>query len=117
MVRTLLAAKEVSEQLFKILSEKSEGNPLYVEEILRQLQETGGLAVEGGEARLSRADVTVPATIHDIIAARVDRLAEGLKHTLQGAAVVGRRFGVSLVSRVPKVSPNQVAGHLRELHG
>jgi len=117
MVRTLLAVEEVSEQLFKFLAERSEGNPLYVEEILRQLQETGGLAIEGGEARLSRADVSVPATIHDIIAARVDRLTEGLKQTLQGAAVVGRRFGVSLVSRVLKVAPNEVAEHLRELHG
>ena len=33
MVRTLLGAEEVSEQLFKILADKSEGNPLYVEEI------------------------------------------------------------------------------------
>jgi class 3 adenylate cyclase/tetratricopeptide (TPR) repeat protein len=116
MVRTVLTVDEVSEQLFKFLAERSEGNPLYVEEIIRQLQETGGLTVEGGEARLSRTDVTVPATIHDIIAARVDRLADGPKQTLQGAAVVGRRFGVSLVSRVLNVAPNQVAGHLRELH-
>jgi class 3 adenylate cyclase/tetratricopeptide (TPR) repeat protein len=117
MVRALLAVEGVSEQLLKFLAERCEGNPLYVEEILRQLQETGGLAVEGDEARLSRADVTVPATIHDIIAARVDRLADGLKQTLQGAAVVGRRFGVSLVSRVLQISPGQIAGHLRELHG
>ena len=117
MVRTLLGAEEVSEQLFKILADKSEGNPLYVEEILRQLQETGGIAVENGEARLSRADVTVPATIHDIIAARIDRIAEPLKQTLQGAAVVGRRFGISLVSRVLEVAPDQVAGRLEELHG
>src|SRR2546425_2844703 len=85
MVRTLLAAEEISEQLLRILAEKSEGNPLYVEEILRQLQETRGILVEDGEARLRRPDVTVPATIHDIIAARVDRLAEPLKRTLQGA--------------------------------
>ncbi len=117
MVRTLLAVDEVSEQLFKFLSERSEGNPLYVEEILRQLQETGGLAVEGDEARLSQADVTVPATIHDIIAARVDRLADRLKQTLQGAAVVGRRFGVPLVSRVLKVAPDQIAADLTQLHG
>jgi class 3 adenylate cyclase/tetratricopeptide (TPR) repeat protein len=117
MVRALLGAEEVSEQLLKIFAERSEGNPLYVEEILRQLQETGAISVEGDKARLSRADATVPATIHDIIAARVDRLAEALKLTLQGAAVVGRRFGVSLVSRVLKVNPDQVAGHLRELHG
>ena len=116
MVRTLLAAEEVSEELFKILAEKSEGNPLYVEEILRQLLETSGIIVEKGEARLRRSDVTVPATIHDIIAARIDRIADPLKQTLQGAAVVGRRFGISLVSRILEVPPEQVAGHLQDLH-
>jgi class 3 adenylate cyclase/tetratricopeptide (TPR) repeat protein len=118
MARTLLGAEEISEQLFKMLSEKCEGNPLYVEEIIRQLRETSGIVVENGEARLSRPDVTVPATIHDIIAARIDRLAESHKHTLQGASVVGRRFGVSLLSRILEVSPaDRVAGRLRELHG
>src|SRR5207245_10293641 len=99
-VQTRPAGEEVAEQLFKLLADKSEGNPLYVEEILHQLQETGGIAVENGEARLSRADITVPATIHDIIAARIDRIAEPLKQTLQGAEVVGRRFGISLASRL-----------------
>src|SRR5262249_18060663 len=79
--------------------------------------ETGGIALDGGEARLSRADVTVPPTIHDIIAARVDRLADALKQTLQGAAVVGRRFGVSLVSRVLELPSEEIAGNLRDLHG
>src|SRR5215470_6980676 len=116
MVTTLLAAERVSEELFKFLADRSEGNPLYVEEVLRQLQETGGIALEGGEARLSRADVAVPATIHDIIAARIDRLGDELKQTLQGAAVVGRRFGISLVSRILEEAPELVAGHLRELH-
>jgi class 3 adenylate cyclase/tetratricopeptide (TPR) repeat protein len=117
MVSSLLAVDEVSDELFKFLSERSEGNPLYVEEVLRQLQETGGIAIEDGQARLSRADVTVPPTIHDIIAARVDRLADPLKQTLQGAAVVGRRFGVTLVSRVLDVERPQVAGRLHDLHG
>src|SRR5712692_190298 len=117
MVQTLLAAEDVSQQLFRILAEKSEGNPLYVEEILRQLQETGGIVVAGGAARLRSSDVTVPATIHDIIAARIDRLADPHKQTLQGAAVVGRHFGISLLSRILEVVPAQVAGHLRELHG
>ena len=117
MVLTLLSANGLSEQLFQILTEKSEGNPLYVEEIIRQLQETSGIVVENGEARLSRPDVKVPATIHDIIASRVDRLAEAQKYTLQGASVVGRRFGVSLLSRILEVSPDEVSGRLQELHG
>ena len=72
--------------------------------------------MENGEARLRSADVAVPATIHDIIAARVDRLTDPLKRTLQGAAVIGRRFGVSLLSRVLETSGEQMIGQLGELH-
>ena len=117
MARTLLGASTVSQEVGRILAEKAEGNPLYVEEILHQLSETGGLIVEGGEARLRSGDVKVPATIHDIIADRVDRLAEALKLTLQGGAVVGRRFGTSLVSRVIARSAEQVVENLQDLRG
>jgi class 3 adenylate cyclase/tetratricopeptide (TPR) repeat protein len=116
MARTLLATDRVSPALLELLAEKSEGNPLYVEEILHQLQETGGIVVEDGEARLRSAEVKVPATIHDIIAARIDRLAEPLKLTLRGASVVGRRFGTSLLSRVIEEPAVAVRGNLKELH-
>jgi class 3 adenylate cyclase/tetratricopeptide (TPR) repeat protein len=117
MARALLGASTVSEEVGTILIEKGEGNPLYVEEILHQLLESGSLIVEGGEARLRGIDVKVPATIHDIIADRVDRLAESLKLTLQGGAVVGRRFGTSLVSRVIARPGDQVVRNLQDLRG
>ncbi len=60
--------------------------------------------------------MTVPETIRDIIAARVDRLAESPKRTLQVASVVGRRFGVSLVSHVRETERELVAGDLKDLH-
>ncbi len=116
MVGALCASRSVSEPLFQLLVAKGGGNPLYVEEIVRQLQETEGIVVENGEARLRAADVTVPETIRDIIAARVDRLAESPKQTLQVASVVGRRFGVSLVSHVRETERDQVAGDLKDLH-
>jgi class 3 adenylate cyclase/tetratricopeptide (TPR) repeat protein len=118
MVGATLGADVVADPLFRLLLAKGEGNPLYVEEIVRQLQETGGIALEGGEARLSADSVSVPDTINDIISARVDRLVEDLKHTLQISAVVGRRFGVSLVSRVlaGEGAASGVDTHLRELH-
>jgi class 3 adenylate cyclase/tetratricopeptide (TPR) repeat protein len=115
MIQVLTRADRVSDELVNVLLTKSEGNPLYVEEILRQLEETGGLALEDGEARLSRSDVTVPETIHDIIAARVDRLEDTLKHTLQGAAVVGHQFATPLLSRLFDRDEPRVAGHLRSL--
>ncbi len=116
MIRVLLGADAVSEPLLGILADKSEGNPLYVEEIVRQLRETGGVVVDDGRAGLRSADVTVPATIHDIIAARVDRLAEPLKRTLQAAAVIGRRFGIPLLSRVLETPEDRLTADLGELH-
>src|SRR6266850_3925266 len=85
MVLALLGARSTSDDLFQTVLAKAEGNPLYVEEIVRQLRETGGVVVESGHATLQTTDLKVPATIHDIIAARVDRLAEHLKATLQPA--------------------------------
>ena len=116
MVPPLLGTSSVADPLLQLLLAKAEGNPLYVEEIVRQLQETDGIVIEDGEARLRAADVTVPETIREIIAARVDRLDESPKQTLQVASVVGRRFGVSLVSHV-RASPHEiVAGDLTSLH-
>jgi class 3 adenylate cyclase/tetratricopeptide (TPR) repeat protein len=117
MIRTVLGVEKMSEELAKLLADKGEGNPLYVEEILHQLLETTGIVVANKEARLRSGDVRVPATIHDIIAARVDRLADPLKLTLQGGAVVGRRFGTSLVSRVIGTAPTAVVENLQNLHG
>src|SRR6185295_18710124 len=113
MVQTLLGTPSVAESLFELLMAKGEGNPLYVEEIIRQLQETEGVVVEDGEARLRAADVTVPGSIRVIIAARVDRLSESPKQTLQVASVVGRRFGITLVSRLRESDRNHVAGDLQ----
>ena len=116
MVQSLLAARAVSDSLFDLLMVKGEGNPLYIEEIVRQLQETDGIRLDDGEAALKTADVTIPGTIHDIISARVDRVAEPFKQTLQVGAVIGRRFGVPLVSHVLHDPGNDVATRLRALH-
>ena len=116
MVGALCVSRWVSEPLFQLLVTKGGGNPLYVEEIVRQLQETEGIVVENGEARLRASDVTVPETIRDIIAARVDRLGESPKQTLQVASVVGRRFGVTLVSHVRETERDLVADDLKDLH-
>jgi len=116
MVRSLLGTTTISAPLLEILVDRGVGNPLYVEELLLQLRETGKIAVTGGEAALVSPEVIVPSTIHDIIAARVDRLADSLKLTLRGAAVVGRRFGVSLLSRVIEVIAEDVRSNLTQLH-
>ena len=65
------------------LLEKTEGNPLFVEETIRMLMESDGVA--GGVER-------IPDTLQALIAARIDQLPPGEKEVLQGASVMGRIF-------------------------
>jgi class 3 adenylate cyclase/tetratricopeptide (TPR) repeat protein len=107
MIRALVGAPDIPDSLVELLIAKSDGNPLYLEEILRELRETGGIVLDGSRAHLSEANVSVPRTVNDIIAARIDRLAEPLKQALQSAAVVGRQFAVALLTRLLE-EPNEV---------
>jgi class 3 adenylate cyclase/tetratricopeptide (TPR) repeat protein len=100
MVTAILDVEAATPDLLEFLRAKSEGNPLYVEELIHQLSETHAVTIADGRAQLVDATVDVPATVHDLIAARVDRLPEAMKQTVQTAAVVGREFEARLVARV-----------------
>jgi class 3 adenylate cyclase/tetratricopeptide (TPR) repeat protein len=87
------------------LIDRTEGNPLFLEESVRTLVETRALVGEAGNYRLARPleAIRVPATVQAILAARIDRLAPDLKRLLQAAAVVGKDVPVSLLE--PIVEP------------
>ena len=73
--------------------ERAEGNPLYIEELVRSLLDTGALAHEGDGWRFApEAEVQVPETVEKLILARVDRLSPGGRDLLCAASVLGRRF-------------------------
>ena len=78
--------------------EKAEGVPLFVEEVTKTLLDLGVLRREDGGYRLVKgiAEVNVPDTIQGIIMARLDRLGEEGKRTVQLASVIGRQFLVRL---------------------
>ncbi len=77
----------------KILS-KAEGNPFYIEEILRSLIDAGILVFESGIWHLTSniSFVSIPDTVQAVIASRLDRLESDVKNVLQTASVIGRIF-------------------------
>ena len=81
------------------ITERAAGNPFFVEEIVRDLADRGVLAGERGAYVCQREDteVSVPATLHAAIAARIDRLDSAAKSTLNAAAVIGSRFSADLL--------------------
>src|SRR5262249_22137043 len=78
MATAVLAADELPEAIGSVVGAKAEGNPFYVEELMKSLEESGALSRHGGRLTLARplAAVAIPGTIQDVIAARIDRLAE-----------------------------------------
>ena len=112
LMKALLGASEIPENPLRSVVEKAEGNPLAVEEITASLLERGIVArVADGVRWIGNVTVDFPATIQDIVRARIDRLAEAVKTTLQNAAVIGRRFGPGLLAAISDPSV-EVGSHL-----
>ena len=100
LLEALLGADTTLNPLKRPLIERTEANPLFLEEkSVRTLVETGGLAGERGAYRLTRPveHLQIPATVQAILAARIDRLAPETKRLLQAAAVIGNDVPMPLL--------------------
>jgi predicted ATPase/class 3 adenylate cyclase len=116
IVRATLGVEDIPDELASTIARKAEGNPFFLEELGRTLVETGVVRPEGSRLVLTRpvAVLDVPDTVQDVIAARLDRLEESQKRTVQTAAVIGREFALSLLQRVCDLQ-SQLEESLREL--
>ncbi len=111
MTAVLLDARDVAPGLRQLVVRRAEGNPFFVEELTRYLREHELLVADGGGVTLTRelGEGEVPATVHDLLTARIDRLPESLKRTLQVTAVLGREFPLRLLEAL--------GGHGEDLKG
>ncbi len=116
MAAAVLATDSLPDELRTLLGGKAEGNPFYVEEMVKSLEESGALRRVGTRYELARpaSEITIPGTIQDVIAARIDRLSEAPKRTLQLASVIGREFTRRLVDRLAEIR-ERTEEFLREL--
>ena len=91
--------------LKQLLIERTGGNPFFLEESVRTLVETGVLVGEPGAYRLVQAlpTIQVPATVHAVLAARIDRLPPEEKHLLQTAAVIGTEVPLPLLQAIAEL--------------
>ena len=99
----LLGNEESLRRLKRLILEKTEGNPFFMEEIVQELVEQGVVVREGRTMHDSPAlptDLHIPTTVQGVLAARIDRLATEEKTLLQQLAVLGREFPLSLVRQV-----------------
>ena len=100
LVGELLGADPSVGAVAALITERTAGNPFFAEEMVRELAEQGVLEGERGgyRCRTDVAEVSVPATVQAVIAARIDRLEPAAKQTLSAASVIGSQFGPDLLA-------------------
>jgi class 3 adenylate cyclase/tetratricopeptide (TPR) repeat protein len=103
--------------LRRLLVERTEGNPLFLEESVRALVETQVLVGERGAYRLVKdpGTIQVPATVQAILAARIDRLPPEDKRLLQTASVIGKDVPWTLLLAVAELSEDELRRGLGRL--
>ncbi len=89
-------------ELFELIGERTGGNPFFIEEVVQALAASGSLAGRPGAYQLTAPldTLTIPATVHSLLAARIDRLGDDTKDVLQTAAVIGKQFDEALLREV-----------------
>lgn len=96
----VLGATGIGPDLTRLLLRTAEGNPLYLEEILKALRQAGRIWYEGTTARLKdpHLDPGLPDTLQGLIDARIDALDPGARGALQVAAIIGLSFSTELLA-------------------
>jgi class 3 adenylate cyclase/tetratricopeptide (TPR) repeat protein len=118
VVANLLGAAELSADVTRRIVTAAEGNPLYAEQMLSMLMDSGAVRLEGD--RWVRTDasteIDVPPTIHALLEARVDRLGRAERAVVDPASVTGLEFPRSAVEwLVPPLVRPEVPTHLAAL--
>src|SRR5262245_21271691 len=118
LLQALLGGDPSLQPLTRLLIERTEGNPFFLEESVRTLIETGALIGGRGAYRLGgpTAAVQVPATVQAVLAARIDRLPPEEKRLLQTAAVIGKDVVAAVLQAVAEAGDEDLRrglGHLQ----
>ncbi len=105
MAEAALASADLPAELHALIRRKAEGNPFFVEEVIKALGETGAIRRDGPRWVLGRPldQIQVPDTIQDVVMARIDRLEDEPRQALQLAAVIGREFTQRLLDRIAEI--------------
>ena len=116
MLQSLLGDSAELVPLKRLIIEKTEGNPFFMEETVEVLLDDGAL-VRNGRIKLvkSLAELKIPPTVQAILASRIDRLPPDEKDLLQTLAVIGREFALGLLRVVVSKSDDELERMLHNL--
>jgi class 3 adenylate cyclase/tetratricopeptide (TPR) repeat protein len=106
LLTNLLGMQSLPKSMHDLIVEKAEGNPFFIEELIRSLIETRQIVRENGDWKAVNGDAKIhlPASLRGVLSARIDRLPETTRHVLQNASVIGRSFDLRVLRRLTNLN-------------
>ena len=114
----LLGAVDLPPALQALVLDKADGNPFFIEELVRSLEELGAVRRDGDltvSLTTTLDHMAVPDTVQEVILARTHRLDEPLRHLLEVAAVIGKDVPFAVLRAVTGRAEGALAADLRRL--
>jgi class 3 adenylate cyclase len=111
-----IAGQEIPFELGEAVYRQTEGNPLFIQEVIRYAAESGLIRREGGQwvASVDSLITQIPEGLRDVIGRRLSRLSEECNRILSIAAIIGRDFAVDVLRRVADVTEEELLAALEE---
>lgn len=110
LVQNLLAIEGLPVPVRELILDRADGNPFFLEEIIRDLIEGGSVIQDPASDRWKVTaqveEIAIPDTIQGVIIARIDRLDEAVRRVLRKAAVIGRSFRYRVLRNVADSEPD-----------
>ena len=116
---TLACSTETAQPLARLILDKTDGNPFFLREFLRTLQQEGRLAFDVGTGRWTwdierLSSLHITSNVVELVARRIRQLSQPALQTLEAAAVIGARFELGLLAVLAGLTPHETALALKD---
>ena len=112
-----ITREEVPWSLAEAVHRQTEGNPLFVQEVVRYLVEEGLISREGGQWKATQLEMSIPEGLRDVVGKRLSGLSQECNRILSIASVIGREFRLAVLQKVADVSDDELFTAIEEAKG
>jgi tetratricopeptide (TPR) repeat protein len=116
MISSMLEVKVVPDGFVDLIEKEAEGNPFFIEEVLKSLVQEGVIAGEGADLdKVDIGKVKVPRSVTDLISRKIEKLDDSERKVLEYAAIIGESFSVEVLSKVIDMDEMELVDLLERL--
>jgi tetratricopeptide (TPR) repeat protein len=109
MMKNILEQEDVPEEFFKLVYDKTRGNPFFAEEVVKSLKEEGIIYLEEGKWKFKEVSVIeFPKSVRNVVKARISRLDEECQNVLTMASFIGNDFTLETMSALTGIEENKL---------